>query len=313
MKISKSEASSVLLNADNILILAHDDPDGDAVGSASALCKALNSLGKTAFIDLDAPAKSDVFMTEGLKAPESFKPSFIIAVDTADAKILYKRDKYPKIDLSIDHHASNVLYADKTCLDEKAAAASEVVYDILKIMGVEITKDIAERLYIGLSTDTGCFRYGNTTSKALRDAADLCDLGAEIAKINKIQFETKSKEYALIERMAISSMEMFFDGKCAMITITYDMFKESGAALSETKLLSSLPRQIEGVLVGVTLKERDRGVFSVSIRTNEPVNASFIAKSLGGGGHRMAAGCTVKGSKEEAQKIILNAVKNEIF
>ena len=145
------------------------------------------------------------------------------------------------------HHFSNVLYAEKTYLDEKAAGACEAIFDILKYMDIEIDKDIAECLYVGISTDTGCFRFGNTTSKTLRTAAELIDLGVNNADVNRLQFETKSKEYAKLEQMAISSMNTYFSGKCAVLPITYDMFIKSGADDSDTSALASLPRQIEVV------------------------------------------------------------------
>lgn len=313
MRISKEEAARILLGMDNILILAHENPDGDAVGSACALCKGLRAIGKNAFIKLEAVSKTDQFMTEGIVRPTDFTPEHIVAVDTADSKILgvdgSGLDKSCKVELCIDHHISNVFYAENTCLDEDAAAAAEAVNDILKIMGVPLTKDIAECIYIGLATDTGCFRYNNTTPKALRTAADMADTGIDLGRINKIQFETKTKEYAAIEKMAIASMQMFFEGKCAMITVTHDMYEESGVADSETQPLSSIPKQIEGVYVGVTMKEKKKGLFRISIRTNEPADASKIARYLDGGGHRMAAGCSFEGTKEEAEKAVLHCVR----
>lgn len=308
MRINKAQAAEMLLSMDNILILAHENPDGDAVGSACALCKGLRQLGKKAKISLEPAAKIDAYLTEGLTSGD-FEPLYKVAVDTADCKILgvggtsFQKDV--KIDLCIDHHISNVFYAENTYLDEKAAAAAEAVADILSEMKIKITKDIAECLYVGISTDTGCFRYGNTTPKTLRTAADMADTGIDIGKINKIQFETKSKEYAEIEKLAIASMETYLEGKCAVIVVTNEMYKQTGIADSETQPLASIPRQIDGVLVGITMKEKQPGFFRISIRTNEPADASEIAKFLGGGGHKMAAGCSYKGTKENAVGTVL--------
>ena len=313
MRINKNEAADMLLEMDNILILAHENPDGDAVGSACALCKGLRSIGKRAYISLEPISKTDAFMTEKLVRPAEFIPEHIVAVDTADIKILGVEgsglDKSCEVELCIDHHMSNVFFARNTYLDESASAAAEAVYDIMKTMNIPFTKDIAECLYVGIATDTGCFRYSNTTSKTFRTAAELADMGVDIGKINKIQFETKTKEYAAIEKMAIASMQTHFDGKCAMITVTHEMFEDSGAADCETKPLSSIPRQIEGVYAGITIKEKKKGLFNISVRTNEPVNASEIAGYLGGGGHRMAAGCTFEGTKQDAEKAVLAAVR----
>lgn len=316
MRINKIQAAEILLSMDNILILAHENPDGDAVGSACALCKGLRSLGKTAFVSLEKFSKHDEYLAQGLIAPSDYCYEHIVAVDTADNRIMgvaqTSLSKDCRVELCIDHHMSNVFYAAQTCLDETAAAAGEVVYDILKEMNVEITKDIAECIYVAVATDTGCFRYSNTTAKTFRTAADMADAGVDIAKVNKIQFETKSKEYAAIEKMAISSMELHFDGKCALLPITNEMYVQSNVSDSDTQPLASLPRQIEGVYAGITVKEKKKGMCRISVRTNSPVNASKIASCLGGGGHSMAAGCSFEGSVEDAVKTILAYTEKEL-
>lgn len=316
MRITKEKAAEMLLSMDNILILAHENPDGDAVGSACALCKGLKALGKNAAVSFEAFSKHDRYLAEGLLADSNFHYDNVVAVDTADNKILgvagTSLTKDSKIILCIDHHISNVFYAENTYLDEHAAAAGEAIYDVLRCMNAEITKDIAECIYVAVSTDTGCFRYANTTAKTFRTAADMADIGIDIGAINKIQFETKSKEYAEMEKMAVSSMQMHFDGKCAILPLTNDMFVRSGVSDCETQPLSSLPRQIEGVYAGITMKEKQKGFFRISIRTNKPVNASNIASKLGGGGHTMAAGCSFEGSLEDAVRTVLMHTENEL-
>lgn len=316
MRITKEEAASMLLSMDNILIFAHENPDGDAVGSTCALCKGLVSLGKKAAVWLDGVPKSDAYLTDGILFDGSFTPEHIVTVDTADRKILCATadgfDKNTYVELAIDHHYSNTLFANNTYLDDEAAAAGEAVYDILKEMNVSITKDIAECIYIAVATDTGCFRYSNTTAKTLRTAADMLDKGINAGEINRIQFETKSKEYAAIEKMALSGMQTYFDGKCAMIVLTNEMYKKSGALDSETQALSALPRQIEGVYVGITMKEKEEGLFRISVRTNAPADASEIASHLDGGGHKMAAGCSFRGTKEDAVKAVLEYTKQQL-
>lgn len=316
MRITKEKAASMLLSMDNILILAHENPDGDAVGSTCALCRGLVSLGKNAAVWLDGVPKSDVKLTEGILFNDSFVPEHIVTVDTADNKIMCANigsfSKETPVELAIDHHYSNTLYALNTYLDDTAAAAGEAVYDILKIMKVEITKEIAECIYVAVATDTGCFRYSNITAKTFRTAADMLDKGINAGEINRVQFETKSKEYAEIEKMALGSLQTYFDGKCAMIVLTNEMYKKSGALDSETQALSSLPRQIEGVYVGITMKEKEEGLFRISVRTNAPADASEIASHLNGGGHKMAAGCSFKGAKEDAVKTVLEYTKQQL-
>ena len=316
MRITKERAAEMLLSMDNILIFAHENPDGDAVGSTCALCRGLVSLGKKAAVWLDGIPKSDISLTDGIMFDGSFTPEHIVSVDTADNKIMCANtgsySKETPVELCIDHHYSNTLYAENVYLDDSAAAAGEAVYDILKEMNVTITKEIAECIYIAVATDTGCFRYSNTTAKTFRTAADMLAYGVDNAEINKIQFETKSKEYAALEKLALSGMEMHFDGRCALIVLTNEMYTESGAVESDTQALSALPRQIEGVLAGITMKEKEKGVFRISVRTNSPADASAIAAKLGGGGHKMAAGCSFRGSREDAVKTVLEYTRQHL-
>lgn len=315
MKITIDAVSDLLKSMDDVLILAHENPDGDAVGSACALCRAMLKLGKNARVSIERVSNKLSYLLSDVPTG-NFDYKYVVAVDTADNNILGVLNtsvtKNSKIDLCIDHHFSNVLYAEKTYLDEKAAGACEAIYDILKYMNIEIDKDIAECLYVGISTDTGCFRFGNTTSKTLRTAAALIDLGVNNADVNRLQFETKSKEYAKLEQMAISSMNTYFSGKCAVLPITYDMFIKSGADDSDTSALASLPRQIEGVLIGVTMKEKVKGTFRISVRTNPPADASAIAGMLGGGGHKLAAGCSFEGKLNDALKAVLKCAESEL-
>ena len=154
-------------------------------------------------------------------------------------------------------------------------------------------------MYLGVSTDTGCFRYSNVTSRTLRIAADLLDLGADCARINREVFETKSRSFAVLERMALNNVRTDFDGKYAFTLVTQAMFRESGAAEDEFDKIAAIPRQIEGVLVGAAMREQRNGTYKVSVRTNPPMNAAEICKHMHGGGHPAAAGCTLEGTLEE--------------
>jgi phosphoesterase RecJ-like protein len=168
-------------------------------------------------------------------------------------------------------------------------------------MNIDITKQIADCLYTGVSTDTGCFRYTNTTADTLRIAADLLELGADNVFINKVMFETKTKKKIALEREIYDTIEYCCDDKCAIISVTSEMKKKLGVGDDELEGLASIPRQIEGVLVGITMRERDEGGFKVSVRSDSHVNAAEFCARFGGGGHAAAAGCTVKGSLEEAK------------
>ena len=302
-----------LLSRDDFEILTHDYPDGDTLGSGFALCLALQQLGKRArVITTDIP-KDFTFLQKGV-VPQSFEAKTIVSVDVADEKLLGdNRNKYAgRIDLCIDHHMTNKIDAPLKCVDGKAAANCEILFDLLVMMNVEITREIANSLYTGISTDTGCFRFTNTTSRTLRTAADIIDLGCDTAYINKVMFETKSKKRIALERAVCDNMEFCFNDRCAIIAATLDIQKQVGVSDGELEGLASIPRQIEGVDVGVTMREKEPGSFKVSIRTNGDINAAEICTRLGGGGHTAAAGCSVKGSLEEV-KDKLKAVIKEVL
>lgn len=293
MNVTHNEAWKILNDSDDILLLTHRAPDGDAVGSLCALYRVLAALGKNVRFILDSVSRELIFLTENLECGD-FEPKCVVTVDVGDKKLLgeeLEAEYGDRVLLNIDHHATNVLFAENTLLDPVAAAASEVLFDMFTSNGAEITKDIAMALYVGISTDTGCFRYGNTTPKTMRAAASLMDTGIDTATVNSDIFDTKTKEYFALETMAMNSIKMHFDGKCALLLLTKDMYRRANIAENETQGINALPRQIAGVVVGITIKEREGGNYRISVRTREPVDASEICALLGGGGHRQAAGC----------------------
>lgn len=311
MKINHLQAWEMLCSMDRILLITHCLPDGDALGSIYALYLVLKSMGKTVRCITDGIPATLRVAAIPCEEPE-FEPEHVVSVDTGDRK-LFGDDldaRYGgRVELCIDHHGTHVPYAAYTLVDPSAAAASEVLYDMLKAAGFAITEPVARELYIGISTDTGCFRYGNTTAGTMRAAADLMECGIDAAYLNTELFETKTREYAVFERQALNALQTYFDGKCAMMVLTRDMYDASGLDEADTKAINALPRQIQGVYVGITVKEKKEGGFRVSLRSKDPVDAAAICASLGGGGHRLAAGCELTGTAEEVKAILLNAVK----
>lgn len=315
MRIDLQETADLLQQSDNILLLSHAHPDGDTLGSATALAHALKAMGKSVKVDCGDPIPKDFsFMFEGLAA-EDFEPQLIAAIDVADIKLLGRdfEGRYQgRIDLCIDHHGSNMLYADKVCLEADSASTAEMIYLLLKKMNAEITPVMASCLFTGVSTDTGCFRFSNTTVRTFEIAAELAKLGADTYNIIQVFFETKTKTFAALERLALDTMRLYFSDRCALMCVTQDMYKRSGSDESEVDRLSNLPRQIEGVLVGVTMRELKDGSFKASVRTHGDIDASAICKRLGGGGHMGAAGCTLYGTKQQAINSLLKEIQAEI-
>ena len=306
MNLTHNEAFALLEKIDNILILTHRSPDGDAVGSMFALYYALKEMGKNVrcIIDTVSTALSFPVCEEAFT---EFNEEYVVTVDVADKKLLTEETLSlygDKVYLAIDHHEANKPFAENMLLDANASAACEVIFDMLEGAGKEISKKTAEALYLGVATDTGCFRYPNTTAHTLYVASELVSKGAPNGEINRIVFETKSRAYVQFETLAMNSLKTYFDGKCAVIVITQDMYKRTGTSEADTHSIAALPRQIEGVLAGVVIKEKKDGTYKVSVRTNEPVSAAEICETFGGGGHRLAAGCELSGRQTE----VVNAV-----
>ena len=305
MKISVKECADILREKDNILILTHANPDGDTLGSGFALCRALMKIGKIcAVINADdIPPKYNYLFDDIVEI--KFKPDYVVAVDVATVKLLGGLEEQYKIDMCIDHHSTNTEYANLLLLED-APAACQIMYEVVLALGVEVDKKIADCLYTGLTTDTGCFRYDSTTAQTYRVAADLIDAGADNGRINRIMFETKSKTYARLERLAIESMRFYEHERVAVITVTQEMFQLTGSNAQETEGLAPLTRQIEGVEIGITIQERPDGTCKASIRTFESVNAAKLAACFGGGGHAQAAGCKFDCDVKEARRLLVD-------
>lgn len=300
--MSLEKVADFLKQNDNYEILTHAYPDGDTLGSGYALCLALQQLGKNARVITTNLPKDFEFLLNGVKQ-QSFDVQTVVSVDIASEQLLgCNRERYSgRIDLCVDHHAINRIEAPLKHVEADAAANCEILYRLFRLMNIDITKQIADCLYTGVSTDTGCFRYTNTTADTLRIAADLLELGADNVFINKVMFETKTKKKIALEREIYDTIEYCCADRCAIISVTREMKNKLGVGDDELEGLASIPRQIEGVMVGITMRERDEGGFKVSVRSDSHVNAAEFCARFGGGGHAAAAGCTVKGSLEEAK------------
>jgi len=306
------QAAEFLLAHDNYLILTHIRPDGDTVGCAAGLCRALREQGKTAHI-LPNPGASTIFTPylEGLLAPDGFAPDTVVAVDIA-ARSMFYPEALPwldRVDLTIDHHPSQEFYAKETCLAGSRAACGEIVYDILRCWG-PVSKEVALPLYVAVSTDCGCFVYSNTSAACHRTAAELMETGIDFYPINRKHFRTKSFKRLQLESMLTAGMELHDGGEIAIVTLTLAMMDQLNATEEDIDDISAFVGQIEGVKTGVTVRELQPGRCKISLRT-EPgdLNASAVCALLGGGGHAAAAGATVDGSPKETRAAILAAIR----
>lgn len=312
MPIDFEEAVKELKKSENVLVLTHANPDGDTLGSGFALVRILRQLGKKArLINNEKIPEKFSYLYEDLEE-EDFTEETVIGVDIADRVLLGKEtdEKYGgNVNLIIDHHGTNRMFAEKTYVESDSASCCEIIFLLAKALGVTIDKGIADCLYTGCSTDTGCFRYSNVTARTHEIAAELIRLGADHAAINVKMFETKSFSFIRLQAMALEKLELYFDGRVSFLTVTRKMLGETGARDDEIDALVALSRQIEGVQVGVTFKEKPDGVFKASVRTHEGIDAAAICSAFSGGGHERAAGCSFSVPIEEAKSRMLDELK----
>jgi phosphoesterase RecJ-like protein len=306
-----AEAAALIASKDNILILTHRRPDGDTIGSSAGLCLGLRQIGKTAYL-LYNPELTPRFAPYLLpcQAPADFSPDFIVSVDTASRDMLQNNaGTYAgRVDLAIDHHFSHEAYARETCLDGHCAACGELIMYIVTNF-TPLTAEIALPLYLAIASDTGCFRYIKTTPDCHRAAAALMEFGIPYAKINRENFSMKSIRRIRLECLLAQNMEMLDDGKTALVSVSRNDIDRLGIDGDDTEDLASFARQVEGTTVGITIQELTDGTCKISLRSSPELNASEACALLGGGGHPAAAGCTVRGSLQDARAAILDAVR----
>lgn len=312
--VTLNDIAKALEDADYFVILTHQYPDGDTVGSAYALCRALQKLGKHARVIINGSLdRKFEFLRNNFKE-ETFTYKTVVSVDIATEQLLgeLKPEFGNIVDICIDHHASNSGFAKLSYVNARAAANTENIFELIKLLGVEIDRDMANAIYTGICTDTGCFKFSNVTSATMRAAAELMDMGCDSSEINRVMFDTKSMARIKMERAVLESLTLHADGRIAVVNTSLQMERETGVGDTDMDGLSSIPRQIEGVLVGVTIKEKGYQRYRVSIRSLGRYDACAIAASFGGGGHHAAAGCTVCGELEDVKERIVKAAAAEL-
>ena len=312
-RITTQQAADFLTAHDNYLILTHKRPDGDTVGCAAGLCRALRQVGKRACI-LENEGVSSLFSPylEGLTPQPGFSPDTVVAVDMA-ARSMFPDNAKPyldRVDLTVDHHGSQEFYARATCLDSDKAACGQIIYEIVRQFA-QITPEIGEALYVAVSTDCGCFQYSNTDASVHRVAADLMDSGFDPYPVNRRHFRGKTLKRLQLESVLTQSLELRDGGATALVFLTQDTIKQVGADERDMEDISAFVGQIDGVKNGITLKENhcDNEV-KISLRTDPgDLNASKVCALLGGGGHAAAAGAMVEGSMEEVRQKVIDAIE----
>ncbi|NLP29867.1 MAG: bifunctional oligoribonuclease/PAP phosphatase NrnA [Clostridiales bacterium] len=316
MNISLDKIVAELNKAKSVLIFPHERIDGDALGSSVAICIALRRLGKEAHILIEEELPTNLaFLDEGYCINEYSSDENLdvcLAVDCSDVSRLNNRKDVflkGKITISLDHHFTNDYFADINYVNPKSAATAEVIYHILKEMDYPIDSKIAEALYAAITTDTGNFQYSNTSKETHLIIADLFDTGMDYNKVAVEIYQNVRPEQVKLVCMALSTMEIFCNGKANIAYVTQDMLKQFNATMDEADGVIEKLRDIRGIEIAIFLKEETNQV-KVGLRAKAKADVSVIAYQFGGGGHKKAAGCLIEGTIEDAKKQIKESVQN---
>ncbi len=310
MRIDVQQAAMLLKERDDFLILMHASPDGDTLGCGCALCGALQRMGKraTAVCPDEVPHRFGYLFEAWEKY--DIEPKTVVCVDVADSKLLGDMKSVGDTALlCIDHHETNTEYAENTLIRAEYASACELVYEVINALGVPFDKALANCIYTGAATDTGCFKFSNTTSQTHLVAAQMMNAGADYAMINYVNFDLKTRGRISLEQEILQNITYYANGRIAVIKVPLALVKSIPDIDEEdVGALANIPRQIEGVDVGICFKEKKNGVYKASMRTSERVNAAEICAGFGGGGHARAAGCSFSGETlEEAETKLIRA------
>lgn len=303
--------------AEKIVILAHEGPDGDAIGSSLAFAFALESLGKNADVIIPEYSKSFNFMPgiEKLKEKSDVERyDLAISLDCADSKILKGYTRYfekAKMKIVIDHHGSNTMYGDINFVNPVAPACCQILIGMFEYFGIDVTKNMATCIMTGIITDTGGFSY-NATSETFEFAADILRLGVNISEIFRKALYTKNKANFELNKRAMDRMEFLEDGKVAFTYITAEDEEEVNAKPGDHEGIVDVGKNIGNVEVSIFLHEIKGKGFKVSLRSLEYVDVASIAIMLGGGGHKKAAGAYGKGTVEQIKSKVLSEVRKQL-
>lgn len=312
--ISRSETAAFLKEHDHYCILSHCRPDGDTVGSSAALCRILRAMGKTAHVIYNEEV-TDMFswLHEGLTKEKEEAGDTIVSTDVAAVSLLPR--SYARLQnsivLRIDHHGTSTPFADLELVDPGSASCAEIIWDLMKLLEVKPDPQIAEAVYVGLSTDTGCFRYANTTEHTFHVAGECAAAGAGIFRLNQEIFETNSLARLKMQAWIVEHIKMLKCGSMAVCAIPRSVEQELGVNEDDMDNISNFPRTVAGVCIASTLRETPTGEVKVSVRAVPGYDATKIAVQFGGGGHKGAAGARILLPLEQAAEAVEEVMLGE--
>ena len=300
--LTRSETAEFLRSHDHFCILTHRRPDGDTLGSSAALCRILRSLGKTAHILENTEVTPRYqFLHEGLTVAEPGENDTLVSVDVASPQMLPEEYKIylDRIALRIDHHGSATSFTPVELVDPHAGACAEIIWDLARELDVAMDPATADAVYTAVSTDTGCFRFSNTTEHTFLTAAACSAAGARVFDLNQEIFETVSFTKLKMQSWIVENMDLFGDGKLAIVAIPESVEQQLGVTEDDMENISSFPRNIAGVCMASTLRQSKDGKTKLSVRAVPGYDATRVAGVFGGGGHKGASGASAAMPLEE--------------
>lgn len=315
------EIASEIRERDYFTLIGHAIPDGDCIGSLLALYYALLAMGKQVQILLQDPVPEIYTFLNGSDRIKDYnsisKPlANVIFLDCSDeervGEKLVKDLKNREFTICIDHHQSNDCFGDLNYVDPTAAATAEIIFDLLKLLKVEIDGDIASSLYVGLVQDTGSFQHSNTSSKTLRSAADLLESGVDLQEIKGNLFESKKQEDLAILSMALQSMAYSNDGRIAWMILPYEDLKMAGLLDVHPEGIINYTLKVRGVELGLLFREFKPGSVKIGFRSKGKVDVASLASVFGGGGHRQASGAKQEGNILDVKEKVISVIKDVI-
>lgn len=313
-----SQVVELIESKSNFAITSHIRPDGDGLGSSLGLYWLLRALGKDAEVITHDPVPQAYRELPGAKQIRvtqsvDFKYDAIFVIECSDITRPGLCDLEKQFVVNIDHHATSALFGNINWIDATASAVGEMIYNLCKAIGVRVTKEIAECVYTALVTDTGSFHYSNTTERTFKVASELVKAGVKPAWITQNVFSSYawSKLQLLSEVLATAKRDE--SGRVAWMRQTLEMQEHAGATDEDGDGFVNFPLTVGEVEAVVLLKENSPGVYRTSLRSKGDVNVARIAESFGGGGHRNAAGCTLRGDWDETERIIVGLLMEAVF
>jgi bifunctional oligoribonuclease and PAP phosphatase NrnA len=308
--------ADILKNGKTFFLASHKDPDGDAIGSLLALGEALVRAGKEVVLFNEGPLPNSmnflggidkIVRTVNLESRSEFDALLILDCGTLERLgEISSRIGIIRPLINIDHHEHNTQFGDLNFVDTNSSSVGEIIYRLIKLADLPMSRNIAESIFMAIQTDTGSFRYGNTTKEAFTIAGEMLDWGVSPWMLSRQVMDGYSLKKLRLLELTLKTIELCHEGKVGFITITQQMFSKAKADKFNSERFVDYPRFISGVEIGVLIKEIEDGYYKVSLRSNDWVNVAELASHFGGGGHPKAAAFTRHGSLDSIKKEFLD-------